>query len=263
MFRLGNFVIDEVLYLVNETLDGKLIFTADELSSAQIEISAESTDITDKKGNVVRTKYRAKTGTFTATSAMLHPALLNASSGSDLMVASASNLIAMPRITVVDAGASVDVSDATVGTIKVIGLFGSGANGEPMADADIAACISGGVFTAPAQATTEDPIQYLVKYYRDVESGIAIVNDAEKFPEATKTTLSCSYLDPCGDLKACYVVMPRTVFDPSQTIAFDAENQTMDISAALNVEYCAKAGKILYYIYFPEVDAVVPGEITL
>lgn len=262
MFRLGNFVIDEVLYLVNETLDGKLIFTADELSSAQIEISAESTDITDKKGNVVRTKYRAKTGTFTATSAMLHPALLNASSGSELQNASASNVIAMPRIAVVEAGKSVDVSDAEAGTIKVIGLFGSGANGDPMSDADIAAQISGGVFTAPAQVTAEDPIQYLVKYYRNVESGIMIVNDAEKFPEATKTTLSCSYLDPCGDLKACYVVMPRTVFDPSQTIAFDAENQTLDITAQLNVEYCSTSGKILYYIYFPEVDAVVPGEIT-
>lgn len=261
-FRLGNFTIDEVLYLVNETLDGKLIFTADELSSAQIEISAESTDITDKKGNVVRTKYRAKTGTFTATSAMLHPALMNASSGSDLMVASESDVIAMPRIAIVDAGKSLDISDATTGTVKVIGLFGSGANGDPLTDAEIAAQTSGGIFTAPAKATDDDPIQYLVKYYRDVESGIAIVNDAEKFPEATKTTLSCSYLDPCGDLKACYVVMPRTVFNPSQTIAFDAENQTMDISAALNIEYCSVAGKILYYIYFPETDDVSSGEIS-
>ena len=56
MFRLGNFTIDEVLYLVNESLAGELIFTADELSSAQIEISAESTDVTDKNGNIVRTK---------------------------------------------------------------------------------------------------------------------------------------------------------------------------------------------------------------
>ena len=262
MFRLGNFTIDEVLYLVNESLDGKLIFTADELSSAQIEISAESTDVTDKKGNVVRTKYRAKTGTFSATAAMLHPALMNASSGSELENASATNLITMPRIAVVEAGKTLDISDYKEGTVKVIGLFGSGANGDPLTDAEILACISGGVFTAPA-AGEDLPIQYLVKYDRDVDSGIKLVNDTEKFPEATKTTLQCSYIDPCGDLRACYVVLPRTVFDPSMTIAFDVENQTMDISAALNQDYCAVGEKPLYYIYFPEVDAVSSGVITV
>ena len=261
MFRLGNFVIDEVLYLVNESLSGELIFTADELSSAQIEISAESTDITDHLGNLVRTKYRAKTGTFTATNAMLHPALMNASSGSKLENASDSNLITMPRVAVVEAGKTLDISDYKDGTVKVIGLFGSGANGDPLTDVEVLACISGGVFTAPA-AGDDLPIQYLVKYERDVNSGIKLVNDAAKFPEATKTTLQCSYIDPCGDLKVCYVVMPRTVFDPSTTISFDAENVTMDLSAALNIDYCAVGEKPLYYIYFPEVDAVASGVIT-
>lgn len=260
MFRLGNHTIDEVLYLVNESLDGELIFTADELSSAQIEISADSTDITDKRGNVVRTKYRAKTGTFTATNAMLHPALMNASSGSELENATATNLIQMPRIAVVNAGATLDISDYKEGTVKVIGVFGNGANGDPLTDAEILACISGGVFTAP-DGGDDLPIQYLVKYERDVDSGIKLINDAEKFPEATKTTLQCSYVDPCGDLKVCYVVMPRTVFDPSMTLSFDAENVTMDISCALNINYCS-AEKELYAIYYPETDSVVSGVIT-
>lgn len=260
MFRLGNFTIDEVLYLVNESLAGELIFTADELSSAQIEISAESTDVTDKNGNIVRTKYRAKTGTFSATNAMLHPALMNASSGSELENASATNLITMPRIVVVEAGASVDISDNIAGTIKAIGLFGNGANGDPLSATDIAACMSGGIFTAPA-AGTGLPIQYLVKYERNVESGIKLINDAEKFPEATKTTLKCSYIDPCGDLNMCYVVLPRTVFDPSMTLSFDVENVTLDISASLNIDYCATT-KGLYYIYFPESDEVASGVIT-
>lgn len=262
MLRLGNFVIDEVLYLVNESLAGELIFTADELSSAQIEISADSTDITDKAGNIVRTKYRAKTGTFSATNAMLHPALMNAASGSELEYATASNLIVMPRITVVEAGKTIDISDNEPGTVKVIGLYGSGANGDPLSAADVAACMAGGQFTAPA-AGADLPIQYLVKYERNVDSGIKLVNDASKFPDATKTTLKCSYIDPCGDLAMCYVVMPRTVFDPSMTLSFDAENVTMDISAALNIDYCANVGKVLYYIYFPESDEVQSGVVTL
>lgn len=60
-FTLGNFYIDEVLYGVAEQ-NGNIEFVLDQLSSAQIEISADSTDITDKKGNVIRTSYRAKTG---------------------------------------------------------------------------------------------------------------------------------------------------------------------------------------------------------
>jgi len=81
-------VYKEILYGVGEK-DGNIIYALDQLSSASIEISADSTDITDKKGNVIRTTYRTKTGTFTATNALLHPAALNASSGSDITYATA------------------------------------------------------------------------------------------------------------------------------------------------------------------------------
>lgn len=60
-FTLGNHYIDEILYGVGEK-DGNIIYALDQLSSASIEISADSTDITDKKGNVIRTTYRTKTG---------------------------------------------------------------------------------------------------------------------------------------------------------------------------------------------------------
>ena len=54
-------VLKEILYGVAEK-NGNIEYALDQLSSAQIEISADSTDITDKKGNVIRTTYRAKTG---------------------------------------------------------------------------------------------------------------------------------------------------------------------------------------------------------
>ena len=58
-------VLKEILYGVGE-VDGKLSYVLDQLTDASIEISADSTDITDKKGNIIRTTYRTKTGTFTA-----------------------------------------------------------------------------------------------------------------------------------------------------------------------------------------------------
>lgn len=44
-----NHYIDEILYGVGE-VDGKLSYVLDQLTDASIEISADSTDITDKKG---------------------------------------------------------------------------------------------------------------------------------------------------------------------------------------------------------------------
>ena len=48
-FTLGNHYIDEILYGVGE-VDGELSYVLDQLTDASIEISADSTDITAKKG---------------------------------------------------------------------------------------------------------------------------------------------------------------------------------------------------------------------
>ena len=250
-FILGNFSIDEILYGVAQNSSEDILYTLDQLSSASIEISAESTDITDKKGNVVRTVYTSKAGTFNATNAFLHPQIMNAASGSDIETASSASTIAMPYITVVAAGGTVDVSNAKAGTLKVVGLFGNGANDTPLTDAAIAAATTNDALTLPSGGTGL-PIEYLVTYEREVESGIKLVNDAEAFPDLVKLTLYCSYVDPCDDtLKPCYVVLPRFMADPSVTISLDRESQEMDFNGNLNIDYC-NTTKSLYYIYFPD-----------
>ena len=235
-FKLGNHYIDEILYGVGQNDDDELIFALDQLSSASIEISADSSDVTDKKGNIIRTTYRTKTGTFTATNALLHPAALNAQSGSDIKYATAAQKIQMPQIFVVEAGASIMVTGLKTGTLRVIGLYGSGANAEPMTAAQAATRVSGDVFTAPA-AGADLPIQYLVKYERDVESGAMLTNSTKDIPGLVKLTLFCAYGDPCkNDLRPCYVVIPRFAPDPSMTISLDAETQEVDFSGNLNVD---------------------------
>lgn len=61
-FKLGNHYIDEILYGVAQDDKDNIKYALDQLSSASIEISSDSTDVTDKKGNVIRTTYRTKTG---------------------------------------------------------------------------------------------------------------------------------------------------------------------------------------------------------
>lgn len=257
-FKLGNFNIDELLFGVAQNSDEDLLYTLDQLSSASIEISAESTDITDKNGNVVRTLYTSKTGTFNSTNAFLHPQIMNASSGSEIEVASAEAPIQMPKITVVEAGGKVDVSKALEGTIKVIGIYGNGANSVPMSDEDIAAATAEGILTVPAKGD-DLPVQYLVKFERSADEGIKLVNDATKFPNLVKLTLFASYVDPCSDsLKPCYIVLPRFMADPNTTISLDRESQEMDFNGNLNIDFCSGT-KALYYIFFPGSEEVVTG----
>lgn len=250
-FTLGNHYIDEILYGVGEK-DGNIIYALDQLSSASIEISADSTDITDKKGNVIRTTYRTKTGTFTATNALLHPAALNASSGSDITYASAQNAIVMPKIIVNEPGAEITIGEYTAASLRVIGLYGNGANDTPMTPEAAAALISGTgaatKITLPAR-TENGPIQYLVKFERSVTAGAMLQNNTKDLPTQVKLTLFCAMGDPCQDaLRPCYVVIPRFAADPSMTISLDAETQEVDFSGNLNVDYCSGA-QALYYIY--------------
>lgn len=272
-FRLGNFNIDEIIYGIAENFEGEVLYTLDQLSSASIEISSESTDITDKKGNIVRTIYRSKTGTFTATNAFLHPQIMAAGTGSAIENAGLKKdgeSIVMPKVLVVAAGETVVLDDIIADTTpEVIGLFGAGANSERLESTTGNATFGGnsGSFkwvdtdkeiTVPA-AADDAPLNYLIKYDRDVESGIKISNTADKFPATVSLTLYCSYVDPCDDeLKACYVVLPSFQASPETTISLDAENQEMDFNGSIQVDYCATS-PVLYYIYLPEETAVKTG----
>ena len=267
-FKLGNHSIDEILYGIASNFSDELLYTLDQLSSASIEIQAESTDITDKKGNVVRRIYRSKTGNFTANNAFLHPAIMNAASGSDIEVAKDDAAIRMPRILSVNAGETVDVSDAVEGTIHVMGLFGNGANDVEIAQGTDA--VVGETFkldadkklTVPASGA-DAPTSYVIRYERDVTSGMKLSNMADKFPNTVHRTFLCSYVDPCSDeLKPCYVYIPSFMPDPSVTINLDAENQEMSFNGTLQMDYCSGKNKILYIIYYPDEEVTVVGSTT-
>ena len=262
MFRLGNFNIDEIIEGAAENFAGELLFTLDQLSSASIEIASESTDITDKNGNVVRTIYKSKTGTFNATNAFLHPQIMNAASGSDIEQATATHPVDMPKFQIIKAGATVTLDAAIdADTIKVIGLYGNGANSAALerdttaSEGKYAYDETTNKITLPASG--EDmPVNYLVKYDRSVEDGIKLVNTADKFPKTMVLTLYCSYVDPCDDsLKACYVLLPSFQPSPETTINLSADEQEMDFNGSIQVDYCG-GDKLLYAIYFPDEEAV-------
>lgn len=263
-FTLGNHNIDEILYAVAQDFNEDILFTVDQLSTAQIEVSAESTDITDKNGNVVRRRYNSKTATFTSQNAFLHPGIMNAGSGSSIIEASEAESVVMPSIRIVAAGASFTPENVVVGTIHAIGLFNNGANGKSLKSGTEASYADGtfkleaetNKITMPA-ADDGNPIQYLVKYDRTVTSGIELYNDSELFPQTMHLTLQASYVDPCSDtLKPCYIYMPSFMPNPDMTISFSRDTQQLDFNGTAQMDYCSKEGKILYAIYYPDEELV-------
>lgn len=267
MFRLGNFSIDEIIQATAESFDGDILYSLDQLSSASIEISSESTDITDKNGNIVRTIYKSKTGTFTATNAFLNPQIMAAGTGSAIENATSGKTITMPKIEVIPAGSTVALDSAIdPDTLQVIGIYGAGANSDALTKAAGTTAAPGEYafdtetheITLPAGGV-DQPLNYLVKYDREVESGIKITNTADKFPATCKLTLYCSYVDPCDDqLKACYVVLPSFQASPETTVSLSSDEQTMDFNGSIQVDYCATS-PALYYIYVPDENAVKTG----
>lgn len=270
-FSLGNFTVDEIITGVAQDFDDNILYTLDQLSSANIEISSDSTDITDKRGNVVRTIYKTKTGTFTATNAFLHPQVMNAQSGSKINIATADNALVFPKIMQYAAGATVDISkdNADMDTVKVIGVYGNGGNSVALTqgtkDAVTFDASKGtgtyGLDTAGKKivlppAASGAPISYVIKFDRTVTAGYKLTNEANKFAATCHLTLSCAIVDPCSDkLRSAYVYIPSFQASPETTINFDADDQELEFTGNLQTDYCA-AEKTLYVIYFPDEDAV-------
>ena len=270
-FTLGNFTIDEIITgVAQDKSDDTIMYTLDQLSSAQIEISADSNDITDKNGNIVRTIYRNKQGTFTATNAFLHPQVLNAQSGTELKKASSGATIAMPSIATYTAGSVVTLpAEYVTDSLRVIGVYGSGGNSGAMTAASVSGSagfdtetgtgtykLVGNTLTLPAAADNA-PVNYVVKYSKNASSGYAIVNKSDTFGATVKMTFSVAIVDPCtSNLRSAYLVLPSFQPSPETTISLSSDEQELDFTGILQTDYCGSE-KILYQIYFPDEDAVV------
>lgn len=269
--KLGNFSIDEIIYGVGRDFNGNILYTLDQLQNASIEITSESTDVTDKKGNIVRRIYKTKQGTVNAENAFLNPLIMNNASGSAIQVASGTAPINMPKIELIGAGSAAHSIDANVdaSTIKVIALFANGINGEALSKittGDPAYDESTGTYTYLYDATnkkitvpasgTGKPLSYFVMYTRSRTEGFKMENLASKFPAAQDLTFYCSYVDPCNDeLRACYVNIPSFSPSPETTLSFNADEQNMSFTGNINVNYCA-TDPVLYTIFIPSENCV-------
>lgn len=258
-FRLGDFIIDRIIMGYAETTDQKTpLYTLTQLSDASIEVTAESKDATDAEGNLIKRFWQGKSGTFTATNAMLNLAILAAKSGNDANIATADNLIDMPKIVTVKASVTttVDVTDAVADTILVNAFTNDGSLGKAYTLGSTASAtefsVVSNTLTLPVDpANTE---KYVIKYTRKVSDGVKIVNGAGAYPKTIRLTLKAVGVAPCEPdvLKPLYIVLPSFQPSPETTINLTTDGQ-LDFNGDLQVAYCDE-DKVLYQIFAAEDD---------
>ena len=255
-FKLDDIIIDRIQYGVAETFDGELLYTLTQLADATIDVTAESKDAVDATGTLIKRFYQGKSGEFTANNAMLNLNILGAASGEGKISASATAAIAMPKIITVKAGETVTLTNFVDGTVTVNALGTNGAMGTAYVKAATASATEFGLTTAGVLTppTDANETQYIVKYTRNVTSGVAIKNKADKFPGTVKLTLKALAVDPCSadTLRAVYIVLPSFQVSPEVSLNLTTDAQ-MEYKGTLQVDYCS-ADKSLYEIYFAEED---------
>ena len=185
-----------------ETTGGDPIGVLTQLSEATLEVTAESTDAVDKDGTLIKRFWKAKTGTFTATNAMLNLNVMGLMSGSDKQVASAQNILKdVPGLAIVKiaANATATLPGYVDGSAKVNYLFNNGTMGDAVAANAYTIATADGVttFTAPAESSDSAIDRVIVRYDRDATSGVAVLNKADKFPQTMRVILKVLIVDPC------------------------------------------------------------------
>lgn len=260
-FRLGDKIYKEILYFYTEDLSTQNpLYVLTQLNNATVDITAESTDVNDKNGNLVKKIWKSKVGSFSATNAFVNTNIIAASSGSTPIFASSDNKVTMPRMLHVKAGTNVNLGDYVAGSVKVAQYFGDGSIGktyelgETANETNFAIATDTKELTLPTDAETE---MYFVKYLREVESGALISNKADEFPSSVRAIMKATYYNPCkkNELKADYIEFPSFQVSPETSFPINADSATMDFKGDLEIDYCG-TDKVLYNVYdADEVDA--------
>ena len=248
-FALGDIIVDRIQFGWAEKFDGTPIYVLTQLSEGSLEITAESKDAVDKDGTLIKRFWNGKTGTFTATNAMINLSMLASNSGvdpevvSDGVIKSTGNngTLKMPKIITVESGREYTLTGIQEGTLKCAVLNPNGSMGDTMtAGANSTATtyvLTGTSFTAPTIAGA----QFIVKYTRTVENGAIVHNSADKFPATIRLYLKCLAVDPCeaDTLKAMYLELPSFQPSPEITVGLQTDT-TLDYSGDLQVDKITK-----------------------
>ena len=257
-FKLGDVIIDRLQFGYG-ALGDKALYALTQLSEATIDITADSTDIKDKDGNLVYRKYSGKTGEITATNAFLNLAIAEIISANDAEVASDTKTIVMPIFKIVKAGETLDVADAVEGSFVVNALSANGSLGVAYTLGSAASTtefsVASDVFTPP---TDTAETQYLVKYKKNVKSGARVVISGDKYPTAHELYFKALAVDKCnvnGGYRGVIIHIPSFIPSPEVSLALQGgDSQTMEYKGAILTDTCSASQEMVEIFFVDEEE---------
>ena len=273
-FKLGDVIVDRLQFGYGAKSNGTPLYALTQLTQANIDITADSTDINDKDGNLVYRKYTGKKGEVTATNAFLNLAVVETISATDAEIATAEKGIVMPMIQIVKAGETLDITGYVDGSIHVNALSTKGSMGKDEFKKGSTASAteyaikhteaSGEPNNTPASdvltpPTAEGETQYIVKYKKTIKSGAKITNSGKKFPKSHELFFKALVVDKCETdvLKAAIIHIPSFMPSPEFSLALQGgDSQTMDYKGSMMLNACSTDGELfsIYYIDEEEDD---------
>lgn len=272
-FKLGDVIIDRLQFGYGATKNGVPLYALTQLSEMSIEVTADSSDIKDKDGNLVYRKYNGKTAEVNGTNNFVNLAVIETLSATDAEIATADNKIKMPYITTIKAGEKLDITGYVKDSVSVSALY-NGAMGETytLATGDTATAKefvikhTDAVNTPPENKTpakdelippiADDEVEFIVKYTKEVASGTKIVNSADKYPKAHELFFKALAVDPCDkeNFKPVIIRIPSFIPSPELTLSLQGgDSQTMDYKGAILADTCS-SDKVLFEVYFIDED---------
>lgn len=265
-FKLGDVIIDRLQFGYGAKSNGTPLYALTQLTEAQIEVTADSTDINDKDGNLVYRKYSGKQGSVSATNAFINLAIVEALSATDAEIATADHGVIMPMIAEVAAGKTLDISNYVEGSVVVTALSLKGSMGKTayaLAAGETASKTEYAIKKVDSKTATlipptdDDEVKYVVKYNKTVYNGAKITNGGENFPTAHELFFKALAVDPCDkeNLRACIVHIPSFMPSPELTLALQGgDSQTMDYQGAIMLDTCSVDQELFSIYFIDEVD---------
>lgn len=261
-FKLGDVIIDRLQFGYGAT-QTKALYALTQLTNATIDITADSTDIKDKDGNLIYRKYTGKNGEITATNAFMNLSVIEAISATGAEIASDSNAIVMPIFKIVKAGETLDITDAVDDSFIVNALSANGSLGKAYTKGSAVSATEFKVDTETDHKLTPptDPeeTQYLIKFKKNVKSGAKITISGDKYPKAHELYFKALAADKCdvNSFRACIVHIPSFIPSPEVSLALQGgDSQTMDYKGSILTNACATAQDMVEIYFIDEEEEV-------
>lgn len=260
-FKIGDVIIDRAQFGYGATKAGVPLYALTQLNNFNINITADSTDVNDARGNLVYRKYTGKKGDVTATNAFLNLAVVSTIAATDAEIATSDNAIEMPILTTLKAGETLDLSEDYVDGSAVVSGLANGALGKeykiaatPETATETEFGIAAHVLTPPKAG---DETEFFVKYKKKVKSGAKVSITGNKFPKAHELFVKALAVDPCDkeSFRAVVIHIASFIPSPEVTIALEGgDSQTMDYKGSILTDTCTTEQMMLeiYFIDEPE-----------